>query len=119
MALSILVIDDSPIARTMLIRYLPTTDCDIHEAVNGMDGIELFKQENPDLVFLDLTMPGLSGYEVLDELMALNPKAKVVVVSADVQEKAKQRVLNGGALDMLNKPPDPEKLRALCKLAAA
>ena len=119
MAISLLIVDDSAIARKMLIRCLPAGDFDIREAGDGTEGLKLFQESEPDLVLLDLTMPGLSGFEVLDKIMEINPVAKVVVVTADIQEKARQRVIQGGALGMLNKPPDTEKLSNFIKSAAS
>lgn len=81
------------------------------EAENGAIAVELFKQENPRVVFLDLTMPVMDGFEALVEMMKIDSTAQVVVVSADIQEEAQNRVLRDGAKAMCPKPINAEKMQ--------
>jgi two-component system chemotaxis response regulator CheY len=113
MALSLMIVDDSFIARNMLKQRLPKGEYRIREADSGAKAIELFKQEEPHVVLLDLTMPVMTGFDVLVELKKINPDVKVVIISADVQEKARERVLSAGALNMLTKPPQPSQLQEI------
>lgn len=83
----------------------------ISEADNGASAIAACRANRFDLVFLDLTMPGLSGYEVLAVLRVCRLDGKVVVLSADVQPKARERALQLGAAAFLRKPPDLEEIR--------
>jgi CheY-like chemotaxis protein len=87
-----LVIDDSKLARLNLIKSLKNyiEEAEIFQATNGLEAIEIMQSEKPNIVFLDLTMPIMDGYEALPKLLEINPKANVVVVSADIQEKAKK-----------------------------
>lgn len=108
---SLLIVDDSPISRKIIRKLLPPGDYDIREAGNGIDCLKLYHQAKADMVFLDLTMPGMDGFETLARLRALDPKAKVVVVTADIQSGSQTRVLDMGALLVIAKPPKAEKLK--------
>lgn len=115
MAFSILIIDDSPISRMMLAKCLPKGDYQLRQANGGAQGLEMYQKQKADLVFLDLTMPDMDGFETLSRLLEADPKAKVVVVSADIQSKAQEKVLSLGALDFVPKPPTAEKMDSIFK----
>lgn len=110
--MKILVVDDSKLARLTLIKTLKEYEpsAEILEAENGAIAVELFKAENPRVVFLDLTMPVMDGYEALELMMRMDPKAQVVVVSADIQTQAQERVLGMGAKLMVPKPINSDKM---------
>jgi len=111
--LKVLVVDDSKLARLSLIKSVkniePSTE--FFEAENGAIAVEVFKKEKPRVVFLDLTMPIMDGYEALLEIMKIDSDAQVIVVSADIQAEAKQRVLDLGAKNMCPKPINDEKMQ--------
>ena len=105
MSVSILVVDDSPIARKMLIRALPPAwDVEIAQAQNGIEALERYRAGKVDVMFLDLTMPDMDGYQVLETLRSEDLNCLVIVVSADVQEQAKARVKSLGAIAFIQKP---------------
>lgn len=110
--MKILVVDDSKLARLSLIKTVKKIEpvVEFFEAENGAIALELFKKERPRIVFLDLTMPVMDGYQALKEIMAINPDTQVVVVTADIQPQAKQRVLNSGAKSVCPKPINDEKM---------
>lgn len=110
--MKILVVDDSKLARLFLIKTLKELEpgAEILEAENGLIAVELFKEEKPNVVFLDLTMPVMDGYEALGEIMRINPKAQVVIVSADIQAQAQAMVLEMGAKMMVPKPINSDKM---------
>lgn len=110
--MKILVVDDSKLARMSLIKTVKNIEpgTEFFEAENGAIAVELFKQEKPRVVFLDLTMPVMDGYEALVQIMKIDPDTQVVVVSADIQEEAKKRVLKNGAKKMCPKPITDEKM---------
>lgn len=83
---------------------------ELFQASNGVEAVEIFKAENPRVVFLDLTMPVMDGYEALKEIMAHDKDAQVIIISADIQSEAKQRVLSAGAKNMYPKPINEEKM---------
>lgn len=110
--MKILVVDDSKLARLTLIKTLKEYEpsAEIFEAENGAIAVELFKAENPRVVFLDLTMPVMDGYEALKLIIQRDPNAQIVVVSADIQTQAQEQVLALGAKLMVPKPINSEKM---------
>ena len=109
-----LVTDDSKLARLSLVKSLKNVageDVSIFQATNGLEALQVMQDEKVDVVFLDLTMPEMDGYEALPKLLEMNPKAKVVVVSADVQTKAKERVIALGAQLHIQKPINAQKMQ--------
>ena len=116
MAGSVLVVDDSPIARKMLIKALPPDwDIEITQAANGIEALAAYRAGHVDVMFLDLTMPDMDGYQVLETLRKEDLNCLVIVVSADVQEKAQERVLAMGAIAFIRKPITAEGLRDVLK----
>lgn len=103
----------------MLIARLPKDRTfEVLECDRGEKAVEEYQKARPDFVLLDLTMPGMSGYEVLEKLRALDPTARVVVISADVQDQARQRVIAIGALAYVPKPVNTEDVAAIFKAYA-
>lgn len=116
MAVSVLVVDDSPIARKMLIRSLPSDwDIEISQATNGIEALAAYRAGKVDVMFLDLTMPDMDGYQVLETLRKEDLNCLVIVVSADIQEKAQERVQNLGAIAFIRKPITAEGLAEVLK----
>lgn len=110
----ILICDDSPIVHKALARLLPESDfLTLHFAKNGRAGLECLSQHDIDVLFLDLTMPVMDGFEVLKSLPVRDFDTKVVVVSADVQKQAIERCFALGAHHFLSKPFDTNEFKAL------
>jgi CheY-like chemotaxis protein len=107
---TILIVDDSTYTRRTHRRILESAGHAVLEAATGMAAIETFFTHRPALVLLDLTMEDMSGLEVLSKLRELDPAARVVVVSADVQRSTAQMVAQSGALQFLGKPVSAEGL---------
>jgi two-component system chemotaxis response regulator CheY len=108
----ILIVDDSPIARKMLKSCLPKDQgFEFYEACDGKEGTEKYKSICPDLTFMDLTMPVMSGYEAIEEIMRHDKNALIIVVTADIQLKAIKTVLDLGAYLVLRKPLKKEELQ--------
>lgn len=111
MSIPLLICDDSAMARKQVKRSLPEGwDVDVTFATNGAEGLEAIKEGKGEMVFLDLTMPELDGYGVLSAVKAENLKSVIIVISADIQPEARERVMKLGALDFIKKPVDKEKL---------
>lgn len=101
----ILIVDDSPVARKMLKNSIPKNKgYEIFEATDGQDGIKKFQMLKPDVIFMDLTMPGVDGYTALEEIRRLDNNAMVIVTTADVQPKSISNVMERGAFTLLKKP---------------
>ena len=116
MALPVLVVDDSPMARKMLIKALPPGwDIEITQAGNGIEALEQYRAGKGAVIFLDLTMPEMDGYGVLAELRKQDLNAFVIVVSADIQPEAQERVRSMGAIAFVKKPVNMEKLIPILK----
>jgi len=114
----ILIVDDSAFMRLSLKNLLEGNGYEVvGEAENGLVGVEKYKELNPDIVTLDITMPEMDGLTALNEIMQFDPNAKVVIVSAMGQEaNVRQAVLNG-ASNFIVKPFTTEHvLRALDRL---
>lgn len=107
---SLLIVDDSRISRHIIRKLLPNGDFEIREAANGQECLDLYMQGPADLVFLDLTMPGWDGFETLRRLKEADPKARVVVVTADIQAGSRAKALELGALEVISKPPKAEAI---------
>jgi two-component system chemotaxis response regulator CheY len=106
----ILIVDDSSMSRRMLRRIVESVGYDVVEADEGAAGLEQYFLENPDLVFLDLTMKDMYGLDVLEKLRELDPQARVIVASADIQDSTREMVAAAGADAFINKPLSPEKV---------
>ncbi|UGA57154.1 response regulator [Vibrio sp. VB16] len=116
MSYPVLICDDSALARKQMARSLPASlNADITFAVNGLDALEKLEQQEFKLMFLDLTMPELDGYGTLEQIQKRNIIIDVVVVSGDIQPKAKQKVERLGAKDFIQKPMDKEHLKSVLR----
>jgi signal transduction histidine kinase/CheY-like chemotaxis protein len=104
----ILCIDDTAHVRTLVQRLL-SPDYDILEASDGLRGIEQVENEQPDLVLVDLHMPGLTGYEVATRIKSLSPGCPVIALTADVTKNVRERALASGCDGYLSKPIDPDR----------
>jgi two-component system chemotaxis response regulator CheY len=112
-----MVVDDSAFARRMMRRALEEAGHTVFEADGGAAALAQYPTTRPDIVTLDLLMPGMEGAEVLQRLLELDPEARVIVCSSNVQTVVKSRLLALGARGYLTKPPAREAL--LQALAAA
>ncbi|HWV15202.1 MAG TPA: response regulator [Cellvibrio sp.] len=111
MAIPLLICDDSNMARKQVARALPEGwDVDVTFATNGREGIEAIRGGKGEMVFLDLTMPEMDGYQVLEAVKFEGLDAMIIVISGDIQPDAYDRVTKLGALDFIQKPVNPEKL---------
>ncbi len=100
----ILIVDDSSFARANLRRPLEEAGFTTSEAASGQAALELAPAAHPDVITLDLLMPGLSGLETLVGLKPLCPAARYVIISADIQNATRQEMISAGAHAFLNKP---------------
>lgn len=104
MKTKVLIVDDSALARRTLRQILETAGCVVAEAEDGLTALERYSLDKPDVVLLDLVMRGMYGLDVLHKLRELDPTARVLVVSADVQTSSQQMVEEAGAKGFITKP---------------
>ncbi|MCL1079742.1 response regulator [Parashewanella spongiae] len=111
MTTKVLICDDSSMARKQMARVLPKDwDVSLTFANNGLEGLEAIKDGKGEVVFLDLTMPVMDGYQVLATVQKLDLPSLIIVVSGDIQLQAFQRVKSLGALDFIQKPISSDTL---------
>ena len=116
MSFPVLICDDSALARKQMARSLPATlNADITFAIHGKNALEELEKNEFKLMFLDLTMPEMDGFETLEHMQRLGDKTPVVVVSGDIQPKAKERVLALGAKSFIQKPIVKDELKEALK----
>ena len=115
----VLIVDDSALSRRTLRRILETADYQVVEAEDGMTALEVYFLEKPTLVLLDLVMKGMYGLDVLVKLREMDPKALVVIASADIQSSTRKMVDDAGALGFITKPFVSEQVLTAIEAALA
>jgi len=111
MAERVLIVDDHPLTRDALTVLLEQHKYDVvGQATDGAGAIEAARELQPDLVLLDLTMPGLSGLEALPHLRSAAPDCEVVVLTASGTEENLLAAIRGGAAGYLLKSEAPERI---------
>lgn len=111
------VIIDDQLDILNLTSYTLKYDHDVFSASSGSEGIELINKELPDIILLDMHMPKMSGYEVVQKLRK-NEKTKhipVMAITASVAESNKEKIKEAGCDDYLSKPFDPQNLEEKVK----
>lgn len=107
----VLVVDDAAFMRLTLKTMLERNGFDvIGEAVNGIDAIEKFKILKPEIITMDITMPDMDGIQALGEIIKIDPKANVVILSAMGQEPRIREAITLGAKGFIVKPFKEENL---------
>lgn len=109
MTTRVLICDDSSLARKQMARTLPANwNADITFAVDGQDALEKLRAGAGELMFLDLNMPEMDGYQVLETVLKEDLPVLTIVVSGDIQPEARARVRKLGAIDFIKKPTDTD-----------
>jgi len=83
---------------------------EIIEAENGLIAFKKFKQEKPDITFMDLTMPVMDGFEAMGKILEFEKEAVIITLTADIQKKAIDRCISIGAFRVLKKLPQKEMM---------
>jgi DNA-binding NtrC family response regulator len=100
----------------MLIRSLPAAwDIEIAQANGGAEALAAYRAGKVEVMFLDLTMPEIDGYQVLETMRNEDMNCLVIVVSADIQPEAVDRVMAMGAIAFIKKPVDAVKIEAVLR----
>ena len=111
----ILVVDDEASIRDTLRMILEYEGYEVIQAATGEDGVRLIERESPDLVFLDIKMPGMDGLEVLQKVRHLADTTPIVVISGHVEHggassREAAEAIKLGARDFIEKPPTEERI---------
>ena len=110
----IMIVDDSRISRKVLKNLLEGNGhIIVGEAGNGIDALKLYDELNPDLVTMDITMPGMDGIECLEKLREKHPDAKVMMITAAGQKEKMLEAIKLGCVDYVLKPFEEETLRQI------
>ncbi len=105
--IKVLISDDSVFARKKLKDYILSLGvAEVLEANDGQEAIDLYKENKPDVVFMDIIMPKKTGIEAVTEILAFDSKAKVVMASSVGTQKYLKDAINAGAYEFLQKPID-------------
>jgi CheY-like chemotaxis protein len=116
---TILIIEDSRFTRSSIAKALKANGYEVLEAENGALGLAMILKHSPDIVISDLLMPEMDGFELLETLRSQGSAIPVIIMSADIQETTRSRVLELGARTLLNKPfQGPALMEALQNLGA-
>lgn len=111
--LSLMIVDDSNIIRRKIERCNDTDQFQVvAAAANGMEALELFQRTRPQVVTMDLTMPEMDGIACIEQLMAIDPELRILVISALSDKATGIEALKKGARGFLCKPFTEEQLLA-------
>lgn len=102
----ILVVDDDPVIVSVVKRFLEKKNYTVLVAFDGVEALEKVRQEDPQVVLLDVSMPGKSGLEVLQEIKQHKASISVIMVTAITDETVGRHALTVGAFDYIIKPFD-------------
>ena len=112
MSWSVLVVDDEPMARTLLRLMLVRAGFEVVEAEDGYDALDKLKEDEPDVMILDVMMPGIDGFHVCETVRAApnTSNLPIIMLSAKTDLESVKRGLRLGANKYLTKPISPEEL---------
>ena len=107
----VLLVDDAAFMR-MVVKDTLTKNgfTDLYEAADGVEAVEKYKEVQPDLVIMDITMPNMDGLEALKTIKAQYPDAKIIMCSAMGQEAMVVEAIKSGAKDFIVKPVKPDRI---------
>jgi CheY-like chemotaxis protein len=117
MVVKILVVDDEPYVCKLLRKFLVEKGYEVQEANDGPGALAAYKRQRPDMVLLDIKMPGMDGIETLREIRALDPTACIIMITALHDETLARRAFSEGAREYITKPIDPAYLDVALKEA--
>lgn len=114
---NILVIDDEEIVRISCRRALTPEGFNVEVARDGLEGLRLLKDKPYDLILIDLKMPNMDGMEVLENILAMRPDAKVIIITGYSAVETAVKAIKMGAFNYLEKPFTPDSLLEAVKEA--
>ena len=109
---TVLIVDDALFMRVAVGNMFKEWGFEVvGEASNGREAVELYKELQPDLVTMDITMPVMSGLEAVKEIIPLYPNANIIMVTALGQQRIIVEAIEEGAKDFITKPFEPNQLK--------
>jgi two-component system sensor histidine kinase/response regulator len=111
----ILIIDDEEIVLDSCLQILSGGDYEIRTAENGILGLSMIEDFRPDLTFVDLKMPGISGFEVLEKIQEIDPTIVTIVITGFATIGSAVEAMQKGAFDFLPKPFTPDEIRLITR----
>ncbi|MEK0350843.1 MAG: response regulator [Nitrosopumilus sp.] len=113
---TILIVEDDKDLRGIYKEILELYDYDVHIAVNGLEGVEKFKQKKPSLVIMDAAMPILDGYKAFKQIKEIDNNANVIIVTgfSDNEQRSKEAI-KLGLIKIISKPLGVDELLILVK----
>lgn len=111
----VLVIDDEEIVLDSCMQILSSGDYMIKTADNGLLGIQMVEEFQPDIIFVDLKMPGISGFEVIEKIQGIDPTIVTIVITGFATINSAVEAMQKGAFDFLPKPFTPDELRLITR----
>ncbi|MFQ5515262.1 MAG: sigma-54-dependent transcriptional regulator, partial [Myxococcota bacterium] len=109
-AYRLLIVDDDPAAREWLVCFGESLGYEVAQEESGEQALERFERERPDLVTLDLLLPGMDGLETLKRMRSIDARVPVIILSGHGETAVIVEVLRAGAAEFLRKPFHPEEL---------
>lgn len=109
----VLVVDDEEAIRDSCRQVLTKAGYDCHTAIDGIEGLHLAHQLEPNLILLDLMMPGIDGLDALEQLLSIHPNTVCVVITGYATIESAVDAMKRGAFDFLPKPFTPDELRLI------
>ena len=108
----ILVVDDSNLMVSVIRKFILSEfpDAEVIEAHSGEESLKKFETEHPDLVFMDIMMPGMDGMTALEKIRHMNTRAKVVMCTSMKEAEQEQRAKTAGAVGYITKPFSKEDI---------
>ncbi len=113
----ILVIDDEPFITKSLKQHLEKENLEVLTAESGEEGLEVFRSEIPDIVLLDLNMPGMSGIETLEAMRKINNEVVIIIITAHGDIETAVSAIKLGAHDFVEKPFELDRISVLINKA--
>ena len=111
--MKMLIVDDSTVMQRKIQRSITLEQVsDFFTASNGVEAVEVFKREMPELVTMDLTMPEMDGVECVQHLVAIKPDVLILVISSLSDKATNIQAMKNGAKGFLTKPFDDEQINA-------
>ncbi|WP_066370360.1 response regulator [Neobacillus fumarioli] len=107
----VLIVDDAAFMRMMLKDILTKNGIEVAgEAVNGLDAVEKYRELQPDVVTMDITMPEMDGITAVKQIRTIDPQAKIIMCSAMGQQPMVLEAIQAGAKDFIVKPFQPDRV---------